>query len=240
MHTASRRSGALVGALALSLTAAACGSGASTDSASTAPAASVQVEDNFGTQSVVTPPKSVVATDNRTFETLAAWNVKLSAAAVGLMPETISYTKDTSIANLGDHGEPNLEAVVAVKPDLIVNGQRFADFRDDFVKLVPEAKIVELDPRDGQPFDAELKRQTTALGEIFGKQAEAKKLTDDLDASIARVKAAYKPADKVMAVNSSGGKIGYIAPTAGRTLGPVFDIAGLTPALKIASGSDNH
>ena len=119
------------------------------------------------------------------------------------------------------------------------NGQRFSQYHDDFVSLAPNATVLELDPRDGQPFDAELKRQVTVLGEVFGKQAEAKKLGEDLDAAIARVKAAYKPEDTVMAVITSGGEIGYVVPGTGRTLGPVFDFAGLTPALEVA-GSDDH
>lgn len=200
---------------------------------------SVEVEDNNGKHTIAVPPKSVVATDNRTFETLSDWGVELSAAAVSLMPSTISYKTDTSIIDLGTHVEPDLEAVVAVEPDLIINGQRYAQYHDDFVSLAPNATVLELDPRDGQPFDSELKRQVNVLGDIFGKQAEAKKLGDDLDAALARVKAAYNPDDTVMAVITSGGEIGYVVPGAGRTLGPVFDIAGLTPALEVA-GSDDH
>ncbi len=82
---------------------------------------------------------------------------------------------------------------------------------------------------EGEPFDSELKRQVAVLGEVFGKQAEAKKLGEDLDAAIARVKAAYKSEDTVMAVITSGGEIGYVVPGTGRTLGPVFDFADLTP-----------
>lgn len=204
-----------------------------------APGKSVTVEDNNGAQTISLPLTSVVATDNRTFETLSDWGVELSAAAVALMPNTIAYTKDADIIDLGNHREPNLEAVVAVDPQLIINGQRFADFHKDFAELVPDAVVLELDPREGQPFDAELKRQTTVLGEIFGKQAEAKKLNDDLDAAIARAKAAYTTGDKVMGVNVSGGEIGYVAPSNGRTLGPLFDILGLTPALEV-EGSDDH
>ncbi|WP_019149201.1 siderophore ABC transporter substrate-binding protein [Timonella senegalensis] len=200
---------------------------------------SVTVEDNNGAQTISLPLTSVVATDNRTFETLSDWGVELSAAAVALMPNTIAYTKDADIIDLGNHREPNLEAVVAVDPQLIINGQRFAGFHKDFAELVPDAVVLELDPREGQPFDAELKRQTTVLGEIFGKQAEAKKLNDDLDAAIARAKAAYTAGDKVMGVNVSGGEIGYVAPSNGRTLGPLFDILGLTPALEV-EGSDDH
>ncbi len=224
------------------LSLAACGSSADSPEApeSSQSTASVTIVDNNGTQTILTPPTSVVALDNRTFETLSEWDVPLSAAAVSLMPNTISYKSDGSIVDIGNHREPDLEAIVAVEPDLIINGQRFTQFHDQIAALVPEATILELDPRDGQPFDAELKRQTTALGEIFGKQAEAEKLNSNLDAAIARVKAAYNPDDTVMALNTSGGELGYIAPGVGRTIGPLFDILGLTPALDIATGTDDH
>ncbi|MGJ8722014.1 MAG: siderophore ABC transporter substrate-binding protein, partial [Salinibacterium amurskyense] len=153
---------------------------------------------------------------------------------------TISYTQDDSIIDLGNHGEPDLEAVVAVQPDVIINGQRFAQYHDDFAKLVPDAVIVELDPREGEPFDAELKRQTTVLGEIFGKQAEAEQLNADFDAAIERVNAAYNSEDSVMAVITSGGEIGYSAPSVGRTLGPLFDIFDFTAALDVDDSSEDH
>ena len=201
---------------------------------------SIEVTDNNGTQTIALPLTSVVATDNRTFETLADWGVELTAAAVSLMPDTISYTTDEKIIDLGSHREPDLEAVVAVAPQLIINGQRFVDHHDDFVSLAPDAVVLELDPRDGEPLDEALKRQTTVLGEIFGKQAEAKKLNDALDAAIERAKAAYDATDTVMAVNTSGGEIGYLAPVVGRTLGPVFDLLDLTPALEVTDATDDH
>lgn len=241
-----RRFGFAATAGALGLGLAACNDAATTDEVAAGGASdgggasSVDVEDNNGPHTVALPPKSVVATDNRTFETLSDWDVKLTAAAVALMPTTISYKKDTSIVDLGNHREPNLEAVVAVEPDLIVNGQRFAQYHDDFAKLAPDATILELDPRDGQPFDAELKRQVSVLGQVFGKEKEATALGTALDEAIARAKAAYVPEDTVMAVIVSGGEIGYVAPTVGRTLGPLFDILGLTPALTVEGSDDDH
>ncbi|MEE6280227.1 siderophore ABC transporter substrate-binding protein [Georgenia sunbinii] len=236
-----RRGASLTAAgLAAALTLAACGAAADAtdDDAAEASTTTIEVEDNNGTQTVVTPPRSVVATDNRTFETLASWDVELSAAAVALMPDTISYTQDDSIIDLGNHREPDLEAVVAAEPDLILNGQRFSEYHDDFLSLAPDAVVLALDPRDGEAFDAELKRQTTILGEVFGKQAEAEQLNADLDAAIERARAAYDPADTVMAVITSGGEIGYSAPGNGRTFGPVFDILGLTPALEVPEASE--
>ncbi|KRE39262.1 iron ABC transporter substrate-binding protein [Janibacter sp. Soil728] len=229
------RSIALVGGLALALSA--CG-GAS--DAETAAGPTIEVQDNTGAVQVPQAPTSVVATDNRTFETLSDWDVKLSAAAVTLMPDTIAYTKDDSIVDLGSHREPDLEAIVAARPDLVVNGNRYADHESKLKELAPDAAFLNLDPREGEPLDDELKRATTVLGEVFDKEDEAAKLGKDLDAQVARVKAAYQPGDTVMAINTSGGELGYIAPTVGQTLGPVFDLLDLEPALEVEGASDDH
>lgn len=227
----------LVGLLAL----AGCASGGAEATPETAPAAaSVTIEDNTGEHEIDTPPTSVVALDNRTFQTLSDWGVELSGGAVALMPDTVSYVKDDAIVDVGLHSEPDLEAIVAVEPDLIISGQRFTQHNAAIADLVPDATIIDLEPREGEPFDVELARQTLALGEIFGKQDEAQKLVDDFESAVERAKAAYDEADTVMAVNTSGGAIGYIAPTVGRSLGPIYDILGLTPALEVDDASDDH
>ncbi|GAA0201177.1 siderophore ABC transporter substrate-binding protein [Glutamicibacter creatinolyticus] len=241
MASVKLRCAALLGIAALSLTA--CGSNASTpeSSASSSEGAStVTFEDNNGEHTIDVPAKSVVATDNRTFETLDSWGVELSAAAVSLMPDTIGYTKDKDLIDLGSHREPDLESVVAVEPDLIINGQRFTQYEKDFKKLAPEATIVSLDPREDKPFGEELKRQTTVLGQIFQKEDEAKKLTAEFDKAVERAKAAYNKDQKVMGVITSGGNINYSAPSTGRTLGPLFDLLDLTPALEVDESSTDH
>lgn len=224
---------------ALMLTLAGCASGSPAANDTTAAPTTVDIEDNHGTHTISVPPKNVVVTDNRLFQTLADWNISLAAAPVDLIPSGLSYKTDASIVNLGSHNEPDLEAVVAVEPGLIINGQRFASHYEDLKKLAPEASIIELDPRDGESFDEELRRQVRTLGQVFDRQEDANKLIADFDASIERVKAAYKKDDKVMAVITSGGEINYAAPSTGRTLGPVFDILGLTPAIS-ADGSSDH
>lgn len=227
----------LVGLLALS----GCASGGESEPEETeAAASSVTIEDNTGTHEIATPPTSVVALDNRTFQTLSDWGVELSAGAVSLMPDTVSYLEDDAIVDIGLHSEPDLEAIVAVEPDLIISGQRFTQHNEAIAELVPDATIIDLEPREGEPFDEELKRQVTVLGEIFGKQDEAQALVDDFDAAVERAKAAYDDSDTVMAVNTSGGEIGYLAPTVGRSLGPIYDILGLTPALEVDDASDDH
>jgi len=240
-----RHFGALSAAGALGLVLTACGTSSGETAVADAggegdAAGTIEVEDNNGAQTVQLPPSSVVATDNRTFETLSDWGVTLTAAARALMPSTNPYKADESIIDLGNHREPDLEAVVAAEPTLIINGQRFAQYHDDFVKFAPEAAILELDPRDDQPFADELKRQVSVLGEVFGKETEAEQLGTDLDAAMERVRTAYDGSSTVMAVTTSGGEIGYIAPGQGRTLGWTFEAFGFVPALEVEGASDDH
>lgn len=241
MPAPSRRSGTALAALplALALGLTACGSGEDADS-STSDGSTVEVEDNFGTQEVPSPADSVVATDNRTFETLCDWDIDLAAAPKPLIPETIECWQGEDTIDIGNHREPDLEALAGAQPDLVVNGQRFADHRSDIEELVPEAALVEFEPREGEDFFDELQRQTTGMGTVFGHEDDAEQLNSALDDASQRVSETYQEGDTVMAVNVSGGEIGYIAPGVGRTFGPLFDEFGFTPALEIEGSSDDH
>lgn len=239
---ASTRSKLLAAIMASGLILTGC---ASTDEGSssenTAAVETISIEDNFGTQEVPTEPKAVASTDNRTFEILNQWSIELVAAPKGLVPKTVDgYKNNDDIADMGSHREPNLEALVAAQPDLIINGQRFSSQHEEIKKLNPDTPLVNLEPRDGEPFDAELKRQVTTLGEVFGKQEEAKKLVEDFDAALKRAKDAYDGQSSVMAVNVSGGEIGYVAPSVGRFYGPIFDWVGLKPALEVKDSTNDH
>lgn len=231
---------AVVTLAAFTLTA--CGGGETADTADTAaaPAKTIQIEDNAGTHEVPSPPKSAVTLANRNFETLADWGIQVKAAPKPLIPGTIDLGKGDDVLDLGMHREPKLENLVAAQPDLVIGGQRFLQHEDEIKKLTPDAVHLNFDVRPDKPIDVELKRETTALGKIFGKEKEAEQLNNDLDASIKAVKDSYKPGETVMAVNVSGGEFGYIAPGKGRTVGPMFDLFGWKPALEIESGTNNH
>ena len=215
-------------------------SAASGDTASVTQPSSVTIDANDGMVEINLPVTRAASLDNRTFEVLQQWDVELVAAPKKLIPSTITAFNGEGVADVGMHREPNLEALVAAEPDLIISGQRFSKFDSQIKELAPDVPLINLEPRDGQPFDKELIRQVTDLGEIFGKQAEAKKLVDDFNASIERAKNAYDGTSTVMAVDVSGGNIGYVAPGKGRTWGPVFDLLDLKPALEIEGATDSH
>ena len=244
LRSSTRAAAALALTAAAAVALSACASAGPADEAGAAPAAAtatVTVTDNHGEVEVPVNPERVVALDNTVFDTLEEWDVELVAAPKDVMGSVWpGYTEDEGVANVGNHREPNLETIVAAQPDLIIGGYRFADYYDDIVAQNPDAAVIEIAPREGEDQVAELERQTEILGQIFDREEDAAALVDGLDAAMAGAKEAYNGTDTVMAVNTSAGQIGYIAPGVGRALGPVFDELGWVPALEVAGASDDH
>lgn len=215
---------------------------ASETPAEEAPAANtVTITDNHGEIEVPVNPETVVALDNTSFDTLDEWGVELAAVPKDVMGSVWpGYTDDEEVSNVGNHREPDLEAIIAEQPDLIIGGYRFGDYYDQIKEQNPQAAVIEIAPREGEDQFEELKRQTEILGQIFDHEAEAAELSEGLDAAIAGAQEAYNGTDTVMAVNTSAGQIGYLAPVVGRGLGPVFPALGWEPALEIEGATDDH
>lgn len=209
--------------------------------------ATVEVTDAHGTVTVPVNPQTVVALDNRTFETLAEWGIKLAAAPKGVMPKDNPYYSDESVQDIGNHREPNLEVIAAVNPDLVIVGQRFASYYEDIKKLVPNAAVVDFNidasGENGNPGENLVngfKDVTLTLGQIFDKNDEAQQLVARFEEALEKAKAAYNGTDTVMGVIVSGGNIGYSAPSTGRVWGPLFDIFGWKPALEVDNATSDH
>lgn len=209
--------------------------------------ATVEITDAHGTVTVPVNPKNVVALDNRTFETLAAWGIELAAVPKPIMLKDSPYVTDEKVQDIGDHREPNLEILAAADPELVIIGQRFAGYYEDIKKLVPNAVVIDLDidvseevGTPGENLINGFKQTTLSLGEIFDKNEEAEQLVAELDQAIEKAKSAYNGTDNVMSVIVSGGNIGFSAPYYGRVWGPLYEILGLTPALEVEKASTDH
>ena len=207
----------------------------------------VEITDIHGTVTVPVNPQKVIALDNRTFETLSDWKIKLLAVPKDVMPSDSPYVLDESIENIGDHREPNLEIIAAADPELVIIGQRFASYYEEIKTLVPNAAVVDLSfdvseeaATPGENLVNGLKDSTLSLGKIFDKNEKAGKLADEFDTAIEKVKSAYNGTDTVMSVVVSGGEIGFSAPGSGRVWGPMYEIFGWKSALDINDATSDH
>ena len=220
---------------------------ATTETIETAEASTVEITDAHGTVTVPVNPKNVISLDNRTFETLADWNVDLVAVPKDVMPADSSYVKDDSVQNIGNHREPNLEMIAAANPELVIVGQRFVSYYEEIKKLVPNAVVIDLNfdvseeaASPGENLVNGFKDTTLSLGKIFDKNDDAEKLVADFEQAISDAKAAYNGTDTIMGVEVSSGNIGYSAPGFGRVWGPLFEIFEWVPALEIENATSNH
>lgn len=205
------------------------------------------VRDATGEVEVPLNPETVVALDNRTFETLDDWGIEVAAAPKGLVPSDLSYANDDSVADIGNHREPDLEVIAAVDPDLVIIGQRFASHEEAIREIVPDAAVIDLNidvsetaenPRENLVNG--LKSINMTLGQIFEKEDEAEELITEFDEAIAGVNESYNPDETVMSVVVSGGEIGFSAPGNGRVWGPLYEVFGWAPALNVDESSSDH
>lgn len=205
----------------------------------------VEINDNSGTIKIPKDPKSVVVLDSRSFQTISDWNINVTALPKDLIPENIEIKNNENVLNIGNHREPNFENIAASNPDLVIVGQRFSSHLEEIKKIVPNAKVVDininLDVDD--PADALIKgltRNTEILGKIFNREKEAKELINELNNSIEEIKMLNLDDKTFMGLIVSAGNIGYSAPSKGRVWGPIFDMLELKSPLDINNESSNH
>ncbi|MBX3029578.1 MAG: ABC transporter substrate-binding protein [Chloroflexi bacterium] len=192
--------------------------------------ATVTIVDNHGEITVPVNPARLVALDNTSFQTLSDWEVPVVAVPKPLMYDLWpNLTDDPAILDVGLHREPDLEAVIAAEPDLIIGGYRFGSYYEDLRRIQPAT--IETNARDGEDHISELKRQTSILGQVFAREADAQAINDALDAAVASAREAYNGTDTVMGLLTSENAIAYAAPGTGRSVGVVFPTLGLVPAI---------
>jgi len=204
----------------------------------------ITIEDNRAKQEIPVNAKSIAVLDSRAFEVLSDWKVKLSAAPRDLIPADNPLKNDESIANIGNHKEPNFEILASVNPDIVIIGQRFAQHYDAIKEIVPNAKLIDinidLEANDSKGLFEGLINHTEILGKIFKKESEAKALVNELQDSLSKLKTIDTNNKTFMGIIVSAKNIGYSAPHTGRVWGPIFDILNLKPSLEIKNSSSDH
>ncbi len=197
----------------------ACGSASGgTDDTDAGSGAEVTIETNNGEMTVPQSPERVVVLDNTSMEIVRDLGVEPVALPKQLVPSEgfEEWLGNDEILDVGTHREPNLEIVNEAEPDLIIGGQRFSEYTEDLSDIAP---VVDVAPTD-ESYIADLKEQTTTLGEIFAAEDEAAELVAELEAAVEEAAAATGGESVFLAV-SSGGKIDNGAGRIGRLLEPL-------------------
>lgn len=144
----------------------------------------ITITDANGEITVPYQPKKVVVFDNSaldTLNTLGLGDVVVGAPTSNL-PSFLSDFK--SIESAGGIKEPDLEKINQMQPDLIIISGRQRDFLPDLEKIAPTI-FFEVDSTDTWQ---SIQHNALALGQIFGKEAEAQTALDELATTISATK----------------------------------------------------
>ncbi len=207
MNLNTRSFGALTASLlAVALTA--CGGTATPAEEAPAPAAEpIVLKHAQGETTLDAPATRIVVLDSGSLDTLAALGVADSVVGItkgNVMPEALSQFDDAKYAPVGSLKEPDLEAIAALDPDLVIAGFRSAKLVEELSKTFKTIDVT-FDYADG--FYEGIEFSTNLIAQAVGKEAEAEtQLKEVADALVTAKEKA--PADKTaMILMTSGGKV---------------------------------
>ncbi|WP_405779547.1 ABC transporter substrate-binding protein [Streptomyces sp. NBC_00859] len=174
---------ALTGALALT----ACGSDGTSGKASPGTAATHTMKTAMGEVKVPDHPRRVVVLDTAELDSAITLGVKpVGATHADVKSGFLDYLPRDKVAGIKDVGEmtqPNMEAVAALKPDLILTSKiRHGDKYSQLSAIAPTV----MTENTGYPWKANFQVHAAALG----RQAEGRKTVAAYTAHIRRVVAA--------------------------------------------------
>ncbi len=143
------------------------------------------IQHAMGESIVPANPQRVVVLDTGELDNVLALGVKPVGAPVAEARNYQEYLADQleGVADTGTISEPNLEAILALKPDLILGSkQRYEAIYEQLSQIAPTVFTESL----RVPWQATFQLHAEAVG----KSAEAEQLLVDYDAHVAEVQAA--------------------------------------------------
>jgi ABC-type Fe3+-hydroxamate transport system substrate-binding protein len=228
----------LVGA---ALLLAACGT--TEDAAADAPSESasaaggpITITDDRGTVELDAPATKVVSLEWGLTENLLTLGVTPVGAAdvVGYNTWDTVVPLDESTPDVGFRGEPSLDAIAALDPDLVVTT---TDLPAEVIEQIEaEYPVIALRGSDATDPIGKMRSTLEILGEATGTSDKAESALADFDASVADAKAALDKAGKAGAAYTfadgwvADGAVSIRMYTPGSYLGGVADLLGLKNA----------
>lgn len=164
-------------------------------------AETVSVDTYRGAVDVPANPEKIAVFDIAAVDTLSALHVDVSGAPQNLYVDYLQSVADKA-QDLGTLFEPDIEAVHALQPDLIIVGGRSSDQVDTMGELAPAIDMTIWEDVVGQG----LARLDT-YGKIFGREDKAAELRAGFDAQLESARAAVADKGTALIILTNGPKI---------------------------------
>lgn len=179
-----------------------------------------------GSTTVPSSPRRVLVYDLASLDSLQALGVTVLGVPSTRFPAYLSAYGGRAYAKIGSVFEPDLEAVNAARPDLIIVGGRSSAKYAELARMAPTIDLT-VDLRD---FLGSIYRNTQVLSRVFGRQELAQALVSKLQASIASLQQRGAQAGRGLVILTTGGRMSAYGP--GSRFGVMHDGFGITPAVR--------
>lgn len=167
----------------------------------------VEITTARGPVDVAAKPGKIAVYDVSAIDTLSRLGIHPAGIPDKLYVPALEPLKSGATV-VGTLFEPDLEALSALAPDLVIVGGRSLKKLDVTAKVAPSIDMT----IDGDDLIATARQRLEAYGTLFGKEAEAKAVEAELDATLAAAKAAVAGKGKAMIVMTNGPKVSAYGP----------------------------
>lgn len=164
-------------------------------------AADVTIATARGDVTLAAKPATLAVFDIAALDTIAALGVMPAGVPDKLYVDYLAEA-GASAAPVGTIFEPNLEALAALGPDLIVIGSRSSTQGEALAPLAPT-----IDMTIGADLVADARARVLAYGSLFGREDKAAELVAALDAKLAAVQAAAAGKGGALILMTNGPKV---------------------------------
>lgn len=153
----------------------------------------IMVTHDLGETEVPVNPERVVTLSYSTLDILDEMDLeeKVVGTAKDNLPSYLEEYNDEKIVSVGNLKEFSLETINELKPDIIIIEGRQTDSYEDLMAIAPTIQL----GTDNTDYFGSLERNLTALGQIFGRETEAKDKLLSLSERVEKVSEKVKGED---------------------------------------------
>ena len=188
------------------------------------PVFAAEIATASGPKTIDNVPAKVAVYDIAAIDTLTRLGVQPAGVPDKLfLPELADVAKNATV--VGTLFEPDLEALNALAPDLVIVGGRSSTQVEATSRVAPTIDMT----MDGDDLLAQARDRLKAYGDLFAKPDEAAAAVKELDDAVAAARDAVKGKGKALVLMTNGPKITAYGP--GSRFGWVHKTLDLEPAV---------
>ncbi|MGQ2904820.1 MAG: siderophore ABC transporter substrate-binding protein [Neoaquamicrobium sediminum] len=165
-------------------------------------AGAMEIDTAKGPVEIAQRPERIAVFDIAAIDTLDGLGVEIAGVPDNLYIDALRHIGDGT-ETVGTLFEPDLEALSALAPDLVIVGGRSSAQLDSVSRVAPTVDMTLF----GDELIAEARARVTTYGDLFGRQDKAAGLLAELDGALASAREAVAGKGKALILMTSGTKV---------------------------------